>query len=88
MSWSHYARITILSLLAVPIIYASVSFGSRSPTGIEVALTYFAVLYAGPLLLIYAFVMRYLIGEKRLSLVAFLIGGLWVSFEIIHTYMH
>lgn len=88
MRWSHYAQVIILILFAFPIVYASASYGLgwRSPIGIEIAITYLAVLFAGPFLLIYAFVLRYLLGEKTLSLIAFLLGGLWIGFEIIHTF--
>jgi hypothetical protein len=54
-------------------------------------IVYFAIMFSGPLLLIYGIVMRFMLHEKTLSSIALLIGGLLVGVEIIFiikTFIH
>ena len=84
MSWSLYARFTILSLLAFPIFYILWQRLLPPPhLSANIWIVYFAIICSGPLLLIYAFVMRLLWKQRRLSWVALLVGGPWVGFEVI-----
>lgn len=86
---SSYAS-AILLLLTFPILYSL--WMRLSPHLLPNAwIVYFAIMFSGPLLLIYAIVMRFLLHEKMLSSIAFLIGGLLVGVEIIfiiRTFLH
>lgn len=72
----------LLLLLAFPILYILWMrlLPCSQPDG---SIVYFAIKFSGTLLLIYAFIIRSLLHEKVLSSIAFLIGGLWLGFEII-----
>ena len=79
-----FYRYAILILLAFPIFY--VLWMRLSPPlrlSANIWIVYLAIFCSGPLLLIYAFMMRSLWHEKVLALIALLIGGPWVGFEII-----
>ncbi len=45
-------------------------------------LLYFAMFLSGPLLLLYALVIRFLAEEKGLSMLAFILGGAWIVIEV------
>lgn len=86
---SSYAS-AILLLLILPILYSL--WMRLSPHSLPNAwIVYFAILFSGPLLLIYGIVMRFMLHEKTLSSIALLIGGLLVGVEIIFivkTFLH
>lgn len=86
---SSYAS-AILLLLILPILYSL--WMRLSPHSLPNAwIVYFAILFSGPLLLIYGIIMRFMFHEKTLSSIALLIGGLLVGVEIvfiIKTFLH
>lgn len=86
---SSFASVVLL-LLIFPILY---SLWTRlSPHSLPNAgIVYFAVVFSGPLLLLYGVVMRSMLYEKKLSSIALLFGGLVVGAEVISaikTFLH
>ncbi|MGF7214329.1 hypothetical protein GGR92_000469 [Spirosoma lacussanchae] len=78
---SSYASVVLL-LLIIPILYGLwMRLSPHSPPNTWIV--YFAILFSGPLLLVYGVVMRFMLYEKKLSSIALLIGCLLVEAEII-----
>ncbi len=86
---SSYAS-AVLLLLIFPILYSL--WMRLSPHSLPNAwIVYFAIMFSGPLLLLYGVVMRFMLYEKKLSSIALLIGGLLIGAEVIFvikTFLH
>ena len=89
MARSSYTS-AVLLLLIFPILYSLwMRLSPHSPPNAWIV--YFAILFSGPLLLLYGVVMRFMLHEKTLSSIALWIGGLLVGAEIIfviQTFLH
>jgi hypothetical protein len=82
MHKSPYNLYALLLLFLPVIYYVWVDMAPPSRGLANIWLLYFALFLSGPLLLLYAFVMRFLAEEKVLSMLAFILGGAWIVIEL------
>lgn len=81
---SSFYRSAVLVLLIFPILYILWQRLLPPPRlSANVWFVYFAIIFSGPLLLIYAFIMRSLCNDKVIFWIALLVGGSWVGYEIV-----
>lgn len=78
-----YVYTAVLILLILPIAFMlGMRFFNPFRT-FDIYLVYFAAFASGPCLLIYGFILRTEMHEKVISLIALIVGGLWLGSEIV-----
>lgn len=78
--WSVFS----LTLLVLPILHLLwIMYYPPSRLTANIVVLYFAMVLSGPLLILYAFLMRTWVGDKVFSTIAYIIGGVWLIAEAV-----